>query len=228
MTRIAIVGHTKRAQQVADLTAKTGANFVCMDDGKLGAGVNHVRAWEWLATTSDTWGLVLEDDAEPVDGFLDQLDLALAVAPEPVVNLYLGRGRPPHWWLPISSVIARDEHWIMADEMLNHVAVAVQTRMIPWLLKHLQRNDEFTSGRLPIDEALGRWVRYMGGQVAYSHPSLVDHAQLPTLITEHVSGHISETGVRSELRQAWLTGTREKWNRSRVAMRTPPVYTSYD
>jgi hypothetical protein len=63
---------------------------------------------------------------------------------------------------------------------------------------------------LPIDENIGQWSRRQGWPIAYTVPSLVDHADGPTLIT-HPDGAEREPG-----RVAWRTGTHFTWNSDAV------------
>jgi GR25 family glycosyltransferase involved in LPS biosynthesis len=81
---VAIVGHTSRQAMIDELAAAiVEPAAVLIDDGRLGCTANHRRAWETLhrRRSQAEWGVVLEDDAVPVDGFRDQLTIALQAAP---------------------------------------------------------------------------------------------------------------------------------------------------
>jgi len=90
----AVVGHVDRLLAATDLAHSLSA-VVALDDGSKGAAGNHLAAWELTTTLPAAWAAVLEDDAQPVPGFLTQAAQALTAAPEPVVSLYLGRTRLP-------------------------------------------------------------------------------------------------------------------------------------
>lgn len=213
---IGVVAHHSRHERATRLADHLDAEVVAVDyDGKLGAGANHERCYQWLVESDQApWSVVLEDDAIPVKNFRDQLSRVLESAPTGLVSLYLGRTRPAHYQPSIAQVIARDENFLLCDELLHHVAVAIRTPLIPALLTHLRANRRYRTGRMPIDEAVGVWARKASIPVAYCHPSIVNHnIALPTVIARHVSQHPGETGERpvTEVRQAWAFGTRPVW-----------------
>ena len=218
MIPVAIVSHSIRRIRLQRLSDAVKAEFVAIDDGRLGPGSNHDVAWNWLSDSPNRWSVVLEDDALPVKGFRSQLDMVLKVAPSPIVSLYLGRGRPPQWQTPIQSVIARPEHFRQASELLHHVGVAMQTHLIPRMLEERDHT-------LPIDESIGKWARDNAIDVSYTHPSIVDHdVQMPTTILVHKSGHSGDDGRRDnprEIRKAWVFGSRNTWEGTSVTIPDP-------
>lgn len=225
---IGIVAHRNRYARAGKLADYVEAEVVAVDaDGTTGAGANHERCYEWLAETSAaSWCVVLEDDAVPVKNFRAQLAQVLDAAPDTgLLSLYLGRFRPPHYQPSIARVISRDEHFLLCDELLHHVAVAIRTPLVGAMLTHIRADPSYRTGALPIDEAIGVWARSAGMPVAYCHPSIVNHdARLPTVIDRHVSRHRADTGERprTELRQAWAFGTRQDW-RSTTAIIPEPA-----
>lgn len=223
MTRpfeIAVVAHESRGQLGQRLADRVYAKCLCFDDGSIGAGYNHLRAWRWLAGGSAEWGVVLEDDAVPSSWFLSgDLSDVLKAAPSPVVSLYLGRSSPMHWQPSISEVIARPESWLMGSDLLHHVGVAIKTTTLPVLLDGV----EALLNAFPIDEAIGMRCRKIGIKIAYCHPSIVDHdVAVPPAITEHHSQHPYEQQRRDIDRTAWMMcGTNPEWNNSQVAIPEP-------
>lgn len=207
MISFAVVGHTARIVEATDL-ARTVNAAVTMDDGRLGADGNHLLAWADTRRRESEWAVVLEDDAQPVARFLEQVDLALAAAPADVVSFYLGRGRPARWQYVIPGALNQADqchaHWITTDHMLHAVAVAMRTRLREDWLSWAQ------SSVLPIDQRLGAWCRARGHTIAYTIPSLVEHADLPTLVRDR--------GPRTRPRCAWRTGMRDVWNSKAVPM----------
>ena len=211
MIEIAVVTHPRRYDDALDLAVKLNAT-ISMDDISMGAARNHERAWTWLKDSPEPWSLVLEDDAVVCSDFLEQVNLALAHAPSPIVSFYLGRGRPPHWQDKIARVIAREEHWILSTEMLHGVAVAIRTELIPDLLTWIEDQE-------PVDEAMSDFAQQNHLEIAYSHPSLVDHRDHGTLMDVHPTRHPDPDPVRrNEIRRAWVLGTRPDWNNSAIAM----------
>jgi hypothetical protein len=166
MASVGVVAHHSRLEIGERLADQVNAEFMTVDKGDIGAGRNHEAAWKWLEGGDAKWGVVLEDDAKPVVSFRKQLDLALAAAPFPIVSLYLGRARPPHWQNSIASVIASPASWLLADELLHHVGVAIPTVLIGTMLDAISADSDYVWGKIPIDEAIGRWVRKDGSTVA--------------------------------------------------------------
>lgn len=152
--------------------------------------------------------MVIEDDAEPIPGFAEQLHQALPMSPAPIVSLYLGRRRPPQWQNRILAAIAQaantDSPWIISTHLLHAVGYAIRTDLLPSLLAHHSRH--------PIDEHIGDWARRHGHTIAYTVPSLIDHADLPTII-RHRDGQPRRPG-----RRAWTVGPRTDWNNRAVTM----------
>ncbi|MEH3135368.1 MAG: hypothetical protein PGN30_10250 [Mycolicibacterium neoaurum] len=207
MITTVIVAHHSRAEQATNLATLVGADEILFDDGTLGPAGNHRRAWDWHTTNTHTgWALVLEDDAQPVPGFDAQLYAALTHAPTDVVSLYLGQQRPRHWQGRIEqAIVAADmghAAWIIGTHLLHAVAVAARAEHAPVMAHWTRHLAEPVDGR-PVD----------GNHIAYTWPSLVDHADLGT-VTDH-----PDLTPRTPGRVAWRTGTRTNWN-------TPPVQLS--
>lgn len=209
---IGIVGHVARLGMAQALAGTTGAEFVSIDDGTFGAEGNHRRVWRHLAQYGDPWGIVLEDDAVPVPDFRTQALNALAAAPTDIVSFYLGH--PEHWsWYPQRRTLLTeagaeadrvDAHWIVTREILHGVAIAVRTHLIEDMLNHTAQST------LPIDYAIRQWCRDTNRDIAFTWPSLADHADTPTLI-KHADGK-----PRTKARKAWRTGKLGIWTTKAV------------
>lgn len=213
MIPIAIVAHRCR-ETMAEQLAETTKGCVFYDDGILGCDRNHLRVWKHHAdNTRDEWSVVLEDDAVPVPGFCDQLAQALAVAPAPIVSLYLGTSRPLNWQGPVEHTLRQirrtNAAWITTPALLHAVGVAIQTPLISSLVQWLPELDG------PIDEAITKWAKGYGHLVAYTWPSLVDHADGPTLFAH------PDNKPRDRRRIAHHAAGRRAWNSQHVYM-TPP------
>jgi len=195
---IGIVAHTSRSSAAKLLSMSVGAQFISVDNGMLGCDANHDAVHRHLAGMGTDWSVVLEDDAVPVDGFRDQLRAVLKVAPAPVVSLYLGRQRPPQYQSRIAAATTKadlvDAHWLTSSRLLHAVGYAIRSELLPDLLE--------VPLRLPADERIGAWA----DQTAYCWPSLVDHADMPTIV-DHPDGKPRPPG-----RTAWRTGTRAAWS----------------
>lgn len=213
-TPIVVVAHPKRYRMASDLADEVRAEAISLDDNNLGASKNHQRAWTWLKDGDSEWSVVLEDDAVAVPHFRDQLNMALAKAPTPVVSLYLGRGRPFGMQDRIARIIPRDVCWVTSTHLLHCVGVAMKTTLVPSMLKWVEDLE-------PVDEAMTSWAQQNHYEIGYTRPSLVDHRHdEPSVMTFHPSMHPNSSyeGTASEVRKAWLFGERDQWDDSQVAL----------
>ncbi|AVP42390.1 glycosyltransferase [Mycobacterium phage Piper2020] len=192
---IGIVAHTKRAEQAHRLMETVGAAYMSIDNGTLGCEANHRKVWQHLTRHNTGWLVVLEDDAIPCNNFRDQLDAALEVAPCPVVSLYLGRERPREYQQRIAKAADTTASWLTCRRLLHAVGIAIHAALVPNMLNNLPNGK-------PIDEAISAWARHQGHTIAYTWPSLIDHADEPSL-----------TGRRGPAtgRVAWRHGGRDQW-----------------
>lgn len=202
---IGIVAHTGRAAQAHKLMIRTHATCMSIDNGSIGCAENHMKVWNYLANAKTEWVLALEEDAMPVAGFRKQLAQALTQAPSPIVSLYLGTSRPPHWQLHVEQAVTRanaaDASWIIGTHLLHCVGVAVRTEYAPLMADWCSNLDQ------PLDDhPVGEHT------VAYCFPSLVDHRD-DTPVVQHPDGQ-----PRNQPRTAWRTGTRNTWTDRTVEM----------
>lgn len=209
MISFAVVAHEQRLIEATELAHSIGA-VIALDDGSKGAGANHLEAWRLTAGVESEWGAVLEDDAIPVPRFLAQAEQALAVAPEPVVSFYAGTTRPRRFQDCLRPATATADHigacWLTSSLAAHAVAIAIHTDLREdWI-------DFATDNALPPDERLTAWMHARGHRIAYSWPSICNHADGPTLVT-----HSSTHGVAGP-RKAWRTGTRDIWTSKAVTM----------
>lgn len=209
---IGIVAHTARAARSHELMHGVGAAFCSIDNGNLGCGGNHRKVWRHLSkrfAAHKTWLVVLEDDAVPVEGFAEQLEAALNVHAAPVVSLYLGRLRPPHYQYLIEPAVKRadeqDANFIVSPHVLHAVGLAIRSDLVADMLDNLDEE-------LPIDEAIGEWVNKRHYRCAYTYPSIVDHQDGETLLT-HRDQQPREPG-----RVAWRFGVRDNWQNTTMEM----------
>ena len=215
---VVIIAHEKRKEMAQRLSTKVGAEAICWDNHNQGCEATHAKAWDYLQHATEPWSVFLEDDAVPVDFFREQLAQVLAVATTPIVSLYLGRGRPDQWQLPISSVIGTEACFIRSDTLLSTVGYAVQTPLLRQMVNEVLRISLMRQIELP--EAITRWAKARGHLISYSRPSIVDHLDIKPIIdtAERYDGQ-----ERTELRKAWLFDWRPSgtWNSSWVAL---PAY----
>lgn len=212
---LAIVAHTKRAEQAHHLMETVGAAYMTIDNGTLGAERNHTKAWTWLRdNATDDWCIVLEDDAVPVTGFRHQLSEALQQAPTPtVVSLYMGRKRPPHWQQHLKEATEKatnnpDVSWITGTHLLHAVGIAIKTDLVADMLTHT------ATTRYPWDYRVAAWALTRKHPIHYTWPSIVDHADQPT-VTRH-----PDKMPRTPGRTAWMAAPRTTWTSTAIPLRT--------
>lgn len=221
---IAVVAHEHRRGMANTLIDAIDPFYVSWDDGSRGCFGNHLNAWKsFRAAPEHDWCVVLEDDAVPVAGFMEQLHQALAVAPSPVVSLYLGRDRPRIAQPAIREVVqygAYDGPWIMSTSMFHAVGIAMRADVVGAMIEVISQAPAVV---LPIDSAISFWAEQNDYRVAYTWPSLVDHADTEP-VTVHSDGQprcwqTMPNGIPRRMRRvAWRTGTRTHWGTSTVEL----------
>lgn len=226
---IAVVAHPARRARAEALAEAVAAEAISWDEGGIGCAMNHLQALEWLEKSGEPWSVVLEDDAAPVRDFRRQLAGALPRCPSGVCSLYLGRGRPPHWQPSIArregalSVGAcPDVPWYTAPELLHGVGYAVRTEVVPLLRRVVRRR--VIRHNEPVDEAISGWLRATKQFCSYTRPSLVDHADIPTLLAFHPTRHAAtdpDMVNRNEVRRAWRVGGRRDWTGGSLPLAPP-------
>lgn len=204
---IAIVAHKDRLIAAEKLASEVEADHVSLDNGTRGCGFNHRKAWEWHDAHPADWAITLEDDSIPCKNFREQVTLALEHAPTRVVSLYLGRARPEGWQDTIEKAMARATAakacWITDQHSLHAVGIAANRKSIHMMWHALTLYSVY-----PPDEALSLFTYRNQIEVAYSVPSLVDHADDSSLIPDKIPCG----------RVAWKWGTRRKWTDDKVPL----------
>lgn len=151
-----------------------------------GALWNHLRALEW-AVKQDSRTIIMEDDAIPVDGFMDLAAAWLGLMPDDLVSFYLGKGAPIYRQGEIQRKIHRADNTpgcscISMDTLIHGVCYSVPTEKIPGMLKRIRH----TNRHAPADTTIGdAWSMETCRAVVYTLSSLVDHDDGMPCICEH-------------------------------------------
>lgn len=210
---IVVVADKRREAQARTLADTVQADTIAWDEGKFGATNNHRQAWGWHAQHPADWSIVLEDDAVPCKDFRAQATKALTVAPTHLVSFYMGRLRPPAWQEAYEYALERaDEakaHWLIGRKVLHAVGIAADRGAVNAVVQAL------TNTIAHPDAALNIWATKNSAEIAYSVPSLVDHADGDNLIVHH------EQETYRPGRVAWRHGTRRKWTDVSVPLVAP-------
>jgi hypothetical protein len=202
---VAVMAHADRIDQAERLAATTGAKLL-VDDGTLGEIANGDQAWGLHDPEAD-WHLVLQDDAQPIDNLLHHVTAALEHAPRTAVSLYVGTGRPKQDAVQRAIQLATDRGtaWLEHPTLLWGVAVAMPTDHIGPFLQWAK------TSHLPYDRRIGAYWQQVRTPVRYTWPSLVDHADGPTLVTH-------PWGPPKAPRRAWRVGTPDQWDTEAVSI----------
>ena len=105
----------------------------------------------------------------------------------------------------LKAAHTQDASWIISTHLLHAVGYCIKTELLPSLLSH--------DSLLPVDQHIGDWARRFGHSVAYTVGSLVDHADMPTIV-DHPDGKPRPPG-----RKAWQVGGRDTWTSLSVPLR---------
>lgn len=187
--KFAIVAHHTRLEAVIHLSRMLNAH-VLLDDKDGGANANHRRAIEW-ASQHNCRVVIMEDDAVPVNGFIDKVSTWLHRFPDDLLSFYLGTGRPPQYQREIAGMLVDADRtradYLVMSRLIHGVCYSLPQHKITQLLERWDKT-------LAADYAVGDAY---GGRVIYPCYSLVDHADLPT-----VERH-PDNEPRTERRTAW-------------------------
>lgn len=174
---VEIIAHTSRMEMAHNLQSSLGTGNVWVDSGFLGEWKNHLRAWQHASMSDADYAIVLQDDAIPINDFLSHVEKAVEKRPDELISLYVGTHRP--WKHETLEAVAQADDvqasWLTARTLLWGVGVVLPTRLIPEMLEGCSKS------RLPYDQRLGVWIEKSGRKVYYTWPSLVDHADAPTV-----------------------------------------------
>jgi len=187
--KFVVVGHHKRRASAILLANSLSARLL-FDSVGVGANTMHRRALEW-ASEQDCRVVVLEDDAQLVGGFTEQVGEWLARFPDSLVSFYLGTGRPPQYQMEIATkLIVSDKtraDFITIPRLIHGVCYSVPQQH---LARVLARWDSSKAADYAVGDA-------HGGSVVYPCYSLVDHADGQSVEIPH------DNMPRLERRKAW-------------------------
>ncbi|GAB3750001.1 hypothetical protein [Microlunatus parietis] len=202
----AVMGHPSRSREATALAWALGGRL-WLDEDQVGENANGDRCWAAYDPAA-AWHVVMQDDALPVADIARQAPAALAAAPAPVVSFYLGTNYPPATVQPARRAMAAANDtgsaWITAPRLYWGVAVAIRTDLIGDMLAAVRRISR------PYDERISRWAETAGHSVAYTWPSLVDHADGPSTIPRLIQ--------RLAPRRAYRVGRPTTWTTDPVPM----------
>jgi hypothetical protein len=194
---IGVMGHESRREAIETLTIELDAipAVTAAEPSRAMERYNGDAAWRYAA--AGDWTIVLQDDAVPIEGFRKHAAAALENAPRTAVSFYVGTGKP----YPQAVQFAVDKaerigaSWLEAEPLLWGVAVAMPTEEVEPFLAWADGLD------IPYDRRIGAYFRQVKRQpVRYTWPSLVDHADGPSLVhgRKQVQRVAHEVGVGTD------------------------------
>jgi hypothetical protein len=199
---VAIMAHPSRETAARALSAALSATIVWDEgNGEADTGYRALAASEPGATHH----LVVQDDAEPVDGFLEHARRAIAAYPEFLVSFYLGAGLPfwPQERLAVATAKADrlGTAWI-ATNYAHGVALAVPTFDIPGLRGWYYTGE---AQRHLYDQRVAHYFLRRGQPVMNAWPSLVEHGDGPSLVSPQGGKGLPD-------RKAWRVAVRDSYD----------------
>jgi glycosyl transferase family 25 len=114
--------------------------------GSISVFKKHIEAWRRIATGSDPFGLILEDDAILDDDFLNKLNNYISQLPPDFDMLFVGNGWNLHLNIPSGTVgkykrtRCVDSYIITktcAAKLLRHVRIGIISRAVDWWINDL-------------------------------------------------------------------------------------------
>lgn len=186
MHPVCVVTCAQRYDQGVALANRLGAHLVC-DWRMEGAIAGHVKALKWAAGKAERC-VIVEDDAEPVDGFMGLSRRVLADWPDDLVSFYLGTGYPEQYQPHIEAEVTSGSDVVRLQNLIHGVCYSVPNGLEADVLSKMDKS-------LPADFSIGRaWWSITGREIIYPLPSLADHVDGP---------RVEQTGARSHPRRAW-------------------------
>ena len=163
-----------RPEIVRQLLAQWPHADVVEDRRREGAWPTARRAWERLAATGSTHALLLQDDAIPCDDMALQVLAARDAIPEGLLSFYTRRARF------VATAREADSSWYWSPDGAYGLALLMPRE---WIHSMLAWGDREIEPSYPHDDnRVSLWARSSGCGVFVSCPSLVTHADLPSLL----------------------------------------------
>ena len=172
--QIIIVSHYERADWVRKLLRVFPDAFVVTDFLNRGALWAHTEAIRIAAALGERC-IIMEDDAIPVEGFMERAEMHVAEYPSELISFYLGTGRPKGWqdWITDAiskgAMVSESDNWIMMPTLIHGVCYTFPASRAQDLCDVLKR---LNGSIKEADSAVGAAWR---NGVIYPVESLVEH-----------------------------------------------------
>lgn len=162
--RVVIVGHHTRQEWVAKLQDNLPGSLCVMDLDGSGAYATHRKALQIAAEIGERV-VIMEDDAIPVEWFLERASDWIDWFPDRLISFYLGTGRPHEWQPRVDRALEHaEDDFITLPTLIHGVCYTLPPDQVGRVLDRMRRG--------AADYAVGRaWA----GPVLYPVESLVEH-----------------------------------------------------
>lgn len=197
---VAIQHHPARAHLVDTLAARLGAAEIVTDPDPDGPRSPYRTYTEALRRTPDwaTHRLIVQDDAQVVDGFPDRMRALLDEHPDRLVAFFVP-GAPPHR-AAVRRALADGQRWVtLPPTWIPTVALCWPVDLIPSFLQWgLERWPEGVA-RAGDDGPVGKWAARAGVRAVAPVPSLVQHPDVePSLIGRRAQAGANRARVAAD------------------------------
>jgi hypothetical protein len=174
------MAHPSRAGLVDRLVADLGGDVpVLMDDQGLGNWGNAKRAW--AAHGGKRWHLVVQDDVQLCDGFLERAARFRRDHPDGIVSFFLG-SRVRHLASLTEADLERGWKRMPAGNAWPCAqALCLPVEHIPAMTRYGNRLAYRYKG-IADDVRIFRYFGSIGADAWYPLPSLVEHLDIPSVI----------------------------------------------
>lgn len=215
---IGIVAHPTRLESVGWLTDQVAPDVVQVDYDQIGCGRNHLmtieRTHAQAVTVGADWLVIMEDDALPVENFRIHAQQCLSHSPSKIVSFYLGTGYPQQYQALFAAAVLNSSCWITHKWMRHAVCYAIHRTIALPLLEQMRN---LVGKRWAPDDAIGEYARQHNLPISYTNPSLADHADTTSVVTNRTHrGH--PTSGRSKVRKAHRYGVPSDWNDQHISV----------
>lgn len=164
-----IVGHHSRIDWIAQLQNEIEGAAAVVDNGNGGALQGHIKALQ-IAEQVGERCIIIEDDAIPVEGFVDSARKWCDRFPNDLISFYLGTGRPASWQARVDDALERSarDH-IVLPRLIHGVCYSIPQACISRVVERVMAAGDALDG---ADYVIGRAYHR---QVLYPVESLVEH-----------------------------------------------------
>jgi hypothetical protein len=194
---VAVQHHPARAHLIDRLVERLGGAEVVTDPDPDGVRSPYRTYVEALRRTPPgaTHRLIVQDDAEPADGFRPRMLDAVATHPDRLVALFVP-GSPPHRAAVLRAQKAGQSWVTLPPTWVPTVALCWPVEMVALFLAWADTKYPDGTKRMGDDGPVGKWAQTIRTRAVAPIPSLVQHPDVePSLIGRRAAGGANRARV---------------------------------